>query len=110
MKNIFKEKKILITGGNSSIGQEMLREILKYEPMVVRILDIDETRQFELQEEYEDYDNVRFLLGDIRDIERLYRAIEDIDIVSHTAALKHVLACEYNAIIELLRGQWDNEN
>ena len=96
MMNIFKEKKILITGGTGSIGQEILRELFKHEPTVVRILDIDETKQFELQQEYEGYDNVRFLLGDVRDKERLYRAIENIDIVFHTAALKHVLACEYN--------------
>ena len=96
MKDLFKNKKILITGGTGSIGQEIMREILKYEPTVVRILDIDETKQFELQHEYEDYDNVRFLLGDIRDKDRLSRAIEDIDVIFHTAALKHVLACEYN--------------
>ena len=91
-----KNKKILITGGTGSIGQEIIKEILKYEPKVVRILDIDETKQFELQQEYEDHKNIRFLLGDIRDKERLSRAIEDIDIVFHTAALKHVLGCEYN--------------
>ena len=97
MKSMFGEKKILITGGTGSIGIEILREILKYEPTVVRILDVDETKQFELQQEYGDYDeNIRFLLGDVRDKERLYRAIEDIDVVFHTAALKHVLACEYN--------------
>ena len=94
--NIFKNKRILITGGTGSIGQEILREVLKYEPTTVRILDVDETKQFELQQEYGDPENLRFLLGDIRDKERLYRAIEDIDIVFHTAALKHVLACEYN--------------
>jgi FlaA1/EpsC-like NDP-sugar epimerase len=94
--NLFKNKRILITGGTGSIGQEILREILKYEPTTVRILDVDETKQFELQQEYGDPENLRFLLGDIRDKERLYRAIEDIDIVFHTAALKHVLACEYN--------------
>ena len=96
MKNLFKNKKILITGGTGSIGQEILREILKREPAVVRILDVDETKQFELQQEYEGYENIRFLLGDIRDKDRLYRAIEGVDIVFHTAALKHVLACEYN--------------
>ncbi len=73
-----------------------MREIIKHEPAVVRIIDVDETKQFELQQEYQDQDNVRFLLGDIRDKDRLSRAIEDIDIVFHTAALKHVLACEYN--------------
>jgi len=97
MKYLFKNKKILITGGTGSIGQEILRELIKYEPLVVRILDIDETKQFELQQEYKDYEeNIRFLLGDVRDKERLYRAAEDIDVIFHTAALKHVLACEYN--------------
>jgi FlaA1/EpsC-like NDP-sugar epimerase len=96
MKGLFEGKKILITGGTGSIGQEIVRELLKYEPEVVRILDVDETKQFELQQEYGNLENVRFLLGDIRDKERLRRAIEGIDIVFHTAALKHVLACEYN--------------
>jgi FlaA1/EpsC-like NDP-sugar epimerase len=91
-----KNKKIIITGGTGSIGQGILQEILKYEPEVVRILDVDETKQFELQQEYEDYDNVRFLLGDIRDINRLRRAFNDIDIIFHTAAYKHVLSSEYN--------------
>jgi len=96
MKSIFKDKNILITGGTGSIGQEIMREVLKHEPTTVRILDLDETKQFELQEEYGDLENIRFLLGDVRDKERLYRALEDIDIVFHTAALKHVLSCEYN--------------
>ena len=96
MNDMFEGKKILITGGTGSIGQEIVREVLKYEPEVVRILDVDETKQFELEQEYVDPENVRFLLGDIRDKERLRRAIEGINIVFHTAALKHVLACEYN--------------
>jgi FlaA1/EpsC-like NDP-sugar epimerase len=96
MKNLFKNKKILITGGAGSIGIEILREILKYEPAVVRILDVDETKQFEIQQEYTDYKNIRFLLGDIRDKDRLLHALRDIDIVFHTAAYKHVLSSEYN--------------
>jgi len=94
--DLYKNKKILVTGGTGSIGQEILREILNYEPEVVRILDVDETKQFELEQDYGVYENIRFLLGDVRDKERLRRAIEDVDIVFHTAALKHVLACEYN--------------
>ena len=96
MNKQLKNKKILITGGTGSIGQQIVREIAKYEPEVVRVLDVDETKQFELQQEYGDSANIRFLLGDIRDKERLRRAIEGIDLVFHTAALKHVLACEYN--------------
>jgi len=63
MKNLFKNKKILITGGTGSIGQEILQEILKHEPAVVRIMDVDETKQFELQQEYEGYNNVQVSIG-----------------------------------------------
>lgn len=96
MKKLFKNKNVLITGGAGSVGQELAREILKHRPKVLRIFDIDETRQFELQRELEKFKNVRFLLGDVRDRGRLRYAIEDIDIIFHAAALKHVEACEYN--------------
>ena len=102
MKTTFKNKNILITGGVGSVGKEIINQILKFDPKVVRILDIDESREFELEHELEqklsakDFDKLRFFLGDIRDKERLKRAIEDVDIIFHTAALKHVNSCEYN--------------
>ena len=96
MENIFKNKKILVTGGTGSIGSEIVRRVLQYDPKVVRILSRDETKQFELQQELRDYGNVRFLIGDVRDKDRLIRAFEDIDIVFHAAAMKHVPACEFN--------------
>lgn len=102
MKNTFKNKNILITGGVGSVGKEIVKQILKFDPKIVRILDIDESREFELERELEqklsakDFDKLRFFLGDIRDKERLKRAIEDVDIVFHAAALKHVQLCEYN--------------
>jgi len=96
MRTLFEDKKILVTGGTGSIGQAVVQEILKYDPAVVRILDVHESEQFEMKQDLEDHSNVRFLLGDIRDKERLFRAIEEIDIVFHIASLKHVLACEYN--------------
>lgn len=94
----FSNKKILVTGGTGSLGKELVRHLLKYEhPNIVRILDIDETEQFKFQQELKDYEDViRFLLGDVRDKERLKRAVEDVDIIFHAAALKHVTACEYN--------------
>ena len=93
----FKNKKILVTGGTGSLGKELVRHLLKNEqPETVRIYDVDETEQFEFQHELKGYeDTVRFLLGDVRDKERLARG-EDVDIIFHTAALKHVMACEYN--------------
>lgn len=96
MENIFKDKKILVTGGTGSIGSEIVRRVLQYGPEVVRILSRDETKQFEMKQEIGHFENVRFLIGDVRDKDRLNRAFEDIDIVFHAAAMKHVPACEYN--------------
>jgi len=96
MEDLIRGKKILVTGGTGSLGQALTRQIIQYQPEVVRIFSRDEAKQFELQDEYSAYKNIRFLLGDIRDKERVGRAMEGIDIVFHLAALKHVPACEYN--------------
>ena len=96
MEDIFKDKKILVTGGTGSIGSEIVRCLLQYDPDVVRILSRDETKQFEFEQELGNPENVRFLIGDVRDKDRLKRAFEGIDIVFHAAAMKHVPACEYN--------------
>ena len=96
MENIFKGKKILVTGGTGSIGSEIVRRVLKYDPEVVRILSRDETKQFEFKQELGNLENIRYLIGDIRDKDRLIRAFENIDIIFHAAAMKHVPACEYN--------------
>ncbi|MDO9097765.1 MAG: polysaccharide biosynthesis protein [Candidatus Methanoperedens sp.] len=102
----FNNKKILVTGGTGSLGKELVWHLLKNGlPETVRIYDVDETEQFNFQQELRYYfkdnlkkyeDSIRFLLGDVRDKERLNRAAENIDIIFHTAALKHVMACEYN--------------
>jgi UDP-N-acetylglucosamine 4,6-dehydratase/5-epimerase len=93
---VFKGKKILVTGGTGSIGSEIVRQLLRYNPSVIRIFSRDESKQYFLQQELSEYDNIRFLIGDIRDKERLEYAVKDIDIIFHAAALKHVPACEYN--------------
>ena len=94
----FDDKKILVTGGTGSLGKELVRHLVRDgQPKTVRIYDVDETEQFEFQHELKEHEDVaRFLLGDVRDKERLNRAVEDVDIIFHTAALKHVMACEYN--------------
>ncbi len=91
-----KGKNILVTGGTGSIGSSIVKELLDCSPKVVRILDVSENQLFFLQEQLKDYDNVRFLVGDIREKERIHRAAEDVDIIFHTAALKHVPLCEEN--------------
>ncbi|MCL4442398.1 MAG: polysaccharide biosynthesis protein [Firmicutes bacterium] len=96
MENLIEGKKILITGGTGTLGQALARKIIQYRPEVVRIFSRDEAKQFELQDEFSSFRNIRFLLGDIRDKERVDRSMEGIDIVFHFAALKHVPACEYN--------------
>lgn len=88
-------KKILVTGGSGSIGSEIVRQCLKAGAEVVRVFSRDESRQYELQQEL-GTDNLRFLLGDVRDKDRLKRAMKQIDLVFHAAALKQVPYCEYN--------------
>ncbi len=89
-------KKILIIGGTGTIGRGIINELLPEKPEVIRVFSRDEYKQFELAGELEQHGNLRYLLGDVRDCKRLARAMEDIDIVFHMAALKHVPACEYN--------------
>ncbi|MEM2251351.1 MAG: SDR family NAD(P)-dependent oxidoreductase [Candidatus Hadarchaeales archaeon] len=92
----FEGKKVLITGGAGSIGSEIAKALLKKKVKVVRVLDIDEEGLFKLSHELFPDERVRFLVGDVREKERVKRAMEDIDIVFHAAALKHVPSCEYN--------------
>jgi len=104
MENIFQGKKILVTGGTGCIGSEIVRSVLKYKPQVVRIFSNDENATFNMINETDatgikmmhEIPNKRFLIGDVRDKERVMLAMEDIDIVYHAAALKHVPLCEYN--------------
>lgn len=96
-RKYFEGKKILVTGGAGSIGSEIIRQVLKFNPAVIRVLDINESGLFELEQELSNYKGrVAFLTGDIRDKDRIIRAMENIDIVFHAAALKHVHLCEYN--------------
>ncbi|CQR70442.1 UDP-N-acetylglucosamine 4,6-dehydratase (inverting) [Sporomusa ovata DSM 2662] len=94
--NFFAGQKVLITGGTGTIGQSLLNHILNENPEVVRIFSRDEHKQFELREKMGNYQNIRYLIGDVRDCDRTERAMQDIDYVFHLAAMKHVPACEYN--------------
>jgi UDP-N-acetylglucosamine 4,6-dehydratase len=96
MTGIYKGKKILLIGGTGTIGRYLLKQILLEEPSVIRILSRDEHKQFEMQQQLSSYSNIRYLIGDIRDSQRLLRAMEGIDYVFHAAAMKHVPSCEYN--------------
>lgn len=95
MNNIFEGKVILVTGGCGSIGSEIVRQLLQRNPSRVRVLDNDESGHWRLSQELQT-PILRNLVGDIRDRDRVRRAMEGVDIVFHAAALKHVPLCEYN--------------
>lgn len=96
MHSEFRGKRILVTGGTGSIGSVIVQELLKYDPYQIRVFSRDETKQFDLDQKLGNSSKVSFLLGDIRDRDRLNLAMENIDIVFHVAALKHVVSCERN--------------
>lgn len=86
---------MLITGGSGTIGSRLVDHLLVQGPEVVRVFGRDETKQFYQRHRHHER-NLRFLIGDIRDRDRLMRACEGIDVVFHCAALKHVESGEYN--------------
>ncbi|MFA6908611.1 MAG: SDR family NAD(P)-dependent oxidoreductase [Patescibacteria group bacterium] len=96
MIKYFQNKIILVTGGTGSIGSELVKQLIKYKPKQLRILSRDESKQYYLMEQINHPGNVRFFIGDVRDQERLDMAFQDVDIVFHAAAMKHVPLCEYN--------------
>ena len=92
---VFDGKKILITGGTGSLGQALTQRLLKSKVDNIRIFSRNEEKQIEMESKFND-NRLRFFLGDVRDYHRLEMALEDIDIVFHAAALKHVPKIEYN--------------
>jgi UDP-N-acetylglucosamine 4,6-dehydratase/5-epimerase len=93
-------KRILVTGGTGSFGQAFVKTIIRHHPGVKRLVVFsrDEAKQFQMAQVYTERQlpGLRYFIGDVRDADRLRRAIEGIDIVIHAAALKHVPAAEYN--------------
>ncbi len=95
VEGYYKDKVLLVTGGAGSIGSEITKKILEYNPSVIRVLDNNETALFELEEELNS-DKLRVFYGDVRDKDRLKRAFDNVDIIFHAGALKHVPLCEFN--------------
>lgn len=96
---VLKDKVILITGGTGSFGQKFTEVALREcNPRVIRVYSRGELLQQEMRQKFNNDERLRFFIGDVRDRERLYRAMIDADIVVHAAALKQVPTCEYNPI------------
>ena len=92
----FRGKNILITGGTGSIGMGLVKQLTKHKPKEIRILSNDENSIVESIENLGKNSIYKFMVGDVRDKDRLNLAIRDVDIVYHAAAMKHIDICEYN--------------
>jgi UDP-N-acetylglucosamine 4,6-dehydratase len=93
---MFDNKTILITGGTGSFGKKYVKTLLEnYKPKKIIVFSRDELKQFEMQQDYNE-PCMRYFIGDVRDKERLNRAMRGVDYVIHAAALKQVPAAEYN--------------
>ncbi|PPI81942.1 UDP-N-acetylglucosamine 4,6-dehydratase (inverting) [Marinobacter flavimaris] len=94
---MFNDKSILITGGTGSFGHTFVPMLLeKFSPRRVIIFSRDEMKQWEMAKKFEGDHRVRFFIGDVRDRDRLYRALDGVDFVVHAAATKIVPTAEYN--------------
>jgi UDP-N-acetylglucosamine 4,6-dehydratase/5-epimerase len=102
IKNFFKNKSLLITGGTGSFGKAFVNFLLSKKIPLKKIIVFsrDELKQHEMSMNFSDkkFPNIRYFLGDVRDKDRLNSAFEDVDIIVHAAALKQVPAAEYNPI------------
>ena len=97
--SFFKDKVILVTGGTGSIGSEIVAKLLNYDPKAIRILTNSENELWETRLRFKKFSKkLRFLLGDIRNFERMKRATKEVDFVFNAAAIKHVPISEYNPL------------
>jgi len=89
-------KTILITGGTGFLGRALAREMLKRSPKSIRVYSRDEAKHHVMQEEFKGENRLRYLVGDVRDVDRLKKAASGCDVVIHAAALKRIDMIEYN--------------
>jgi UDP-N-acetylglucosamine 4,6-dehydratase/5-epimerase len=95
--SVLNNKNILITGGTGSFGHQMIIELMQYKPKLIRIFSRDEDKQHNLKQELLEspiLDKIQFVIGDVRDYDRMYSVSKDMDIIFHAAALKQVPSVE----------------
>jgi len=96
--SMFENKKICVFGGTGTIGSLIVEYLQTQNPAVIRVFANSENSIWEAQRKWSMYLNIRYLVGDIRNLERVRTALKDIDYVFNAAAMKHVPFCEYNPI------------
>jgi UDP-N-acetylglucosamine 4,6-dehydratase len=96
IKRQFKNKIILISGGTGSIGTGIVKQLLEYKPKMIKILTNDENSIFESRKLLGEISQIKYIVGDIRDNDRLRLAMRNVNIVFHAAAMKHIDICEQN--------------
>ena len=95
--SVLDNKNILITGGTGSFGHQMIIELMQYKPKLIRIFSRDEDKQHSLRQELLEssiLEKIQFVIGDVRDYDRMYSVTKDMDIIFHAAALKQVPSVE----------------
>ena len=95
-ESIYRGRTIVVTGGTGSIGSAIVEALLGLEPHAVRVVSRDDSKQFELAQRLRSSAAIRMLIGDVRNRERMQRALAGADFVFHAAAMKHVPAAEFN--------------
>jgi len=96
IKRQFKNKIILISGGTGSIGIGIVKQLIQYKPKMIKILTNDENSIFESRKILGELPEIKYIVGDIRDNDRLRLAMRNVNIVFHAAAMKHIDICEQN--------------
>jgi UDP-N-acetylglucosamine 4,6-dehydratase len=100
-QDLLKDKTVLVTGGTGSFGKQFVATVLReHAPRKLIIFSRDELKQFDMRQQFDEqrYPCMRYFIGDVRDRDRLYRAMDGVDIIIHAAALKQVPTAEYNPI------------
>lgn len=120
MHNSLSKKRVLVTGVCGTVGKELVRQLLEHGEIEELIaIDNNETELFFIQQRFLDFQNARFLMADVRDGKKISRLMQNIDVVFHTAAYKHVILCEKSpfeavqtnimGVQNIIRGAYENQ-
>ena len=96
-RTFLKDRSVLVTGGTGSFGRHLIDALLELTDIArIIVFSRDELKQHEMHEHYGEQPRLRYFIGDVRDRDRLLRALDGVDVVVHAAALKQIPAAEYN--------------